>query len=314
LRILEGQLAQGQAPDLRLDRLRLDTLLDAVVTDYTNNGHRSLADLEIRIDKHIAPLLGERRAVTLTSADIADYVSRRKAAGAANATINRELAVIKRAFSLAWRAYRLPGPHIAMLAEDNTRSGFLDRAQLEALCRHLPAFLIPVARFAFLTGWRISEIRKLEWRHVDLDAGELHLDPEMSKNKSGRVFRLTAELRTLLEPLKPKDRIATHVFTYTRGKKKKTVLPLGNHRKEWNKACTAAGLPGRIFHDLRRSAVRQFVRDGIPERVAMQMTGHRTRAVFERYNIVSSNDLEMARKLTEAGTKAGTGKKERSAK
>ena len=153
-----------------------------------------------------------------------------------------------------------------------------------------------VVSFCDITGWRIpSEVLTLQWRQVDLAAGIVRLDPGTTKNSEGRVFPMTTALRQLIEQQKAvRDQV----------KREKSVLcpwvfhrdgePIRRFTKAWKSTCSAAGCPGRIPHDLRRTAVRNLVRAGVPERVAMQMTGHKTRSVFERYNIVSDGDLTLA--------------------
>ena len=130
---------------------------------------------------------------------------------------------------------------------------------------------------------------------MDFEAGQIILDVGSTKNDEGRVFPFTRELRQLLNKQKQhtlklqreQDQVIPWVF-HRKGR------PIGDFRKAWATACKKAGLPGRIPHDFRRTAVRDLVRAGIPERVAMQMTGHKTRSVFERYNIVSEGDLVAA--------------------
>ena len=170
---------------------------------------------------------------------------------------------------------------------------------------HLPAEIQPVVSVAYLTGWRIaSEVLPLQWRQVDFGAGEVRLDAGTTKNGEGRVFPMTTELRQVLEGqrvehtrLKQAGHLVPSVFfrmvAQGRGGTK-TPQPITSFGKAWKAACKAAGCPGKIPHDLRRTAVRNFVRSGIPERVAMRLTGHKTPSVFARYDIVSGEDLKDA--------------------
>ena len=128
-------------------------------------------------------------------------------------------------------------------------------------------------------------MRQLEWRDVDLRGRVLRLRPEISKNKDGRVLPLRGELLNILERSAERRRLDCVSVFHLEGQ------PIGQFRKSWKTACKSAGLSAIIPHDLRRTAVRNMVRSGIPERVAMSLSGHKTRAIFDRYNIVSEADL-----------------------
>jgi len=336
LRRREGDVERGARVTPKVDRVRLEEAARDVINDYRTNRKRSLDDTERRIHKHLVPYFGNRRMSSITTADIREYIAhrqqqttvvtkaftfatragtvrhvpeqRRTITGVSNGEINRELTVLKRMFSLAIQAGKLlQKPHIPLLKEHNVRVGFFEREEFDPVLGRLSDFVRPVAVFAYITGWRIdSEVLSLEWRHVDFRAGEVRLDPGMTKNGEGRTFPMTVELRALLD----RQRLLTDNLQRQDGRLCRYVFhrngePIRTFRVAFKSACTQAGCPGRLLHDLRRTAVRNLVRSGIPERVAMQLTGHKTRSVFERYNIVSGGDLRDAAKRLDA--LSGTG-------
>lgn len=178
-------------------------------------------------------------------------------------------------------------PDIPMLREAPARSGFFDRPQTEDVMAHLPAELAAAVKFGFITGWRFrSEILPLQWRQADFEAGEVRLLPGTTKNGQPRTFPMTADLRRLLldqqakhEDAKRQGHITPLVFfrMVAKGRGgKPEPKPIKAFTKAWRSACVAAGCPGRIPHDLRRSAVRTFVRAGLSEHVAMKLSGPRS--------------------------------------
>jgi len=297
LRTREGEIAKGAPVTAAIGRFRFEDAAADIETDYTVNGRRSLEDLKRRIALHLKPFFGSRRMSTITTSDVRAYTKLRLDQQAAPAAINRELAALKRMFTLSIRAGKLlVRPHIPMLAEHNIRAGFFERDEFERVRAHLPEALRPMITFAYLTGWRIqSEVLKLQWRQVDLKAGTVRLEPGTTKNDDGRLFPFDTklpELRSLLEAQRratsdvesARDLICRWVF-HRNGRQ------IRSFRKAWSDACETAGVPDRIPHDFRRTAVRNLERAGVSRSVAMKLTGHKTESVYRRYAIVSEADL-----------------------
>jgi integrase len=315
----EGATVEGRPIIPRAERLRVEDLLADLLNDYRINDRRSLDRTELSV-RHLREFFDGRRALDVTTSDVRAYVAGRQEADAANGTINRELAALKRAFNLAVKAEKLlRRPHIPMLDENNVRTGFFGEVEFLALHESLPEYArLPVA-FYYTYGWRKSEILNLTWPRVDLAAGTVRLEPGTTKNSEGRTVVLTEDLRDRLAKqwavtvalvrqrkpdATPREVVEAVPFVFHRKGKQ-----IKGFRKVWLTACRKAGLVGRIPHDFRRTAVRNMVRAGIPERVAMTITGHKTRSVFERYNIVSEGDLrEAAKRLggVLTGTISGT--------
>jgi integrase len=283
-----GEVANGQLIGPSEERFSFHDLTELLITDYEINGKRSIESVRLSI-KHLRRSFSLARAIDITADRVAKYVRERQRDGAANGSINRELAALKRAFTLATRAGRLrSAPYIPLLEENNSRRGFIDHASFVALREGLPAHLKDPVSFLYLSGWRISEMRSLEWRDVDFADYQVRLRPEESKNKDGRVLPLRGELWQIIERAHQKRRLECSFVFHESGE------PIGDFRKAWKTACRHAGISSIIVHDLRRTAVRNMVRAGIPERVAMELSGHKTRRIFDRYNIVSTQDLAAA--------------------
>lgn len=314
LRLREGDIERGVPVTPKLGRLTFDEAVAMVVADYQMNKRDTLADVQRRVDKHLRPFFGGRnRMIGITTDRVTTYSVDRQNAGASNAEINRELAILKRAFSLAVKAGKLMmRPHIPMLKEGNARKGFFEREEFQQVRKLLPEPLQPLITFAYLTGWRKEEVLSLEWRHVNFDAGEVRLEPGETKNDDGRTFPfgdMLPELRDLLtDQLKERKRVERKQGIICRFVFHRNGKQIRDYYDAWHTACHAAGLSGRIPHDFRRTAVRNLVRAGVPEKTAMLLTGHKTRAVFDRYDIVNKADLsEAVRKLgAVAGTISGT--------
>jgi integrase len=306
----EAELGLGAFTAPTVKRTTYDDLAQIIRDDYRVNGRKSAYTLETLLNR-LAEEFAGARATSITSDRLAAYVSRRLDAGAAGSTVRNETNALKRAFRLAKRMGKVAHvPEFPTVRVADPRAGFFEREAFAAVLAQLPAPLRAPIEFAYLTGWRVpSEVLPLRWAQVDFDAGVVRLEVGTTKNRAGRTFPF-AVLPALLALLDRQRAIVT-ALERERGQLIPFVFVRENGERirdfytAWHSACKRAAvrrrgeleiverpeLLGRVPHDFRRTAVRNLVRAGVPERVAMQLTGHKTRAIFDRYNIVSEADL-----------------------
>jgi integrase len=333
LRKREGEISGGKLPGIYFDRVKFDELADDFLADYRINQMRlpKRAALNVR---HLWEYFEGFRVPQITTPKVQAYIEQRSAwlcslcetafipgqvenikdplcphcdskdimKGASNATINRELAALKRMLNLG--AKQTPPevdrvPYIPMLKENNTRKGFFEHADFLALTEQLPDCLRGVVTFAYRTGWRLSEITGLTWDRLDLENGMVRLEAGETKNEEARTIYLYDELKELIhgqrQAQKQLQALTPFVFPNIHGNGQ-----IKQFYKAWGKACEGAGIGKKLFHDFRRTAVRNMVRSGVPEAVAMNISGHKTREVFERYNIIDNADLKLAAEKQQA--------------
>jgi integrase len=320
-----AEITTGSFVGPRAERIRVEELAEDFLRDYRINGRKSLQDAKARWRLHLQPFFGNLRAVEISSDLVARYVDSRQQAGAENATINREIACLKRMYHLGEKMTPpkvLRVPVFPKLKEDNIRKGFLEDAAYFRLVNDSPELWFRVLLELGRTyGWRRGELLRMRVREVDLLAKTLRLEPGTTKNRDGREVTMTDGIYRLMSGLIAGKKADDFVFTREDG------TPVRDFRKAWWAACIRAGVgkmvcsqcsrptttkkcdacdsdnlkyEGLIFHDLRRTAARNLRRAGVAEGIIQKIGGWRTRSVFERYAIVTQTDIKDAMRMLES--------------
>jgi integrase len=292
------ELSGGPAENVLISEL-LDDVLKSDIEESTRHIWRLV------IEKNLRPFFGKIRAARLSTDLLDDYREQRIQAGRAHSTANRELSILRTAFHNARK--RTPPkvtavPFFPMVKETTVRSGFLDDEVYVKLRDAIAPELKALFVCGYVAGMRKGELLQVQWSMVDLTGGFIHLPPRITKTREGRsVPILAGDMRNYLEAAK-KERDeqwpeSPWVFSWKGDQIK-------NFRGGWDKAVKAAGVPDLTFHDLRRTAVRNMRRDGVPQVIRMKISGHKTDSMERRYNIVDGADLAVAKEFMERGMMA----------
>lgn len=304
LRARFREIAGETFAGLKAERVTVAELLDELLAFSENNGKRAAHKMRSHLQA-VRSFFGLSRAVDVTSSTIERYKAQRLRAGKAPATVNREMEGLRQAFNYAAKQTpptfpRHRVPHIPLLAVDNVREGYFERADFEALQKHIED---PDVRdfigWGFRTGMRKGSIAKLTWDMLDTKSWTLTLPGTITKNKARQVLKLDGEVQTIMER-RVKARRLDCPLIFHRVSKGQPGQPVKDFTLAWRKALKTAGLPaGRLFHDLRRSAVRNLLNAGVDPAVAMKVSGHKTMAMLSRYNVISEQQTAAAFRKTD---------------
>ena len=294
-----------------------ENLVDGLIGDYKLNGRKSLESAATNNIKHLREFFGFDRAVDIGAGDrYKKYQLRRLEQGASVATANREVAMLRRMFSIQVEAGTLSRrPVFKMLDGEKVRQGFVEHGDFQRLIGKLPDHLQPLIEFQYVGGWRKSAARNLEWKEIDMHGRTARLKAEDSKNSEPWVLPLAGRLWEIIQERAKARRLDCVYVFHDDGKK------IGDFRKAWQTACVAAGLgvfvkkeqtegdakekrqrkkyDGLIIHDLRRCAARNLSRAGVSEVVAMKITGHKTASMYRRYRIIDEREIREALEKTQ---------------
>lgn len=298
--IAEGKYLDKQRPVTT----SFDDLARAYLA-YARENKRSW-ERDIRSVKPLAEVFGGKKLTGITPAAIERYKTWRLASISRQgrhpkpATLNRELACLKHMFNVARKGLidlrgglprENPVSSVKFLDEQNIRDRVLTPDEFQRILAASPDYLKPILICAYYTGMRRGEILGLTWDRVDLKAGFIRLKEMDTKTGEGRSIPIGSELREAFEhlpmALDAHGQRVPSVFT-------RHGQPLKSVREVFARVCEKTGITGFVFHDLRHTAVTNLRRAGVDALTAMKITGHKTMAVFKRYNTIDETDLQTA--------------------
>ena len=286
-----GELSGGTA-----DKALITELLDDVLKSDIKPSTRYVWGKVI--EKNIRPFFGNLKAQRLTTDHMDRYREKRKGEGRSDSTVNRELSILRTSFHNARKRTPpkvLSVPYFPIVAETNIRKGFLSDEQYDRLRGELPEELKALFVTAWITGLRRGEITAIQWPQVDFEAGLITLEKGETKNDEPRsVPILDGDMLDLLISSKRERDEQWPNSPWVFSRRGERII---DFRWSWDEACKRAGVPDLNFHDLRRTAVRNMRRAGIPQVIRMKISGHKTDSMERRYNIVDAEDLQMAKEL-----------------
>jgi integrase len=289
----------GKYARRRQQAVTIAMLLELVVEDYQRHGRKSLHSAKLLRDFWVKEA-GDRRADHVTGTTLIQFADKWGREGLTTASINRRMTALLRGYRLGREAQPPLLTHSPVwhkLTEAPARSGFVERPVYETIRDRLPAYARIPTTIAFWTGMRFGEICEIQWRQVRFEHGRqvvhIHLAGSQTKTSQPRMVIMGGDLYETLQVWHSETQLrypACPWVCHYRGRQ------ISSLEKLWKRTMLELGVPfdSVLFHDLRRTGVRNLVRAGVPEKIAMAISGHRTRSVFDRYNIVNEEDLEAA--------------------
>jgi integrase len=291
--ILRGVTTKREAEEVERERLRNSTgpiefkrfegLARWFLTHPDKQSKKTLDRDQQRFEKHLLPYFGHCKPHDINSSMVDDYKVRRQKQFAANATINRELALLKSIFRFALKKEKVSRvSQIDLLPEDNVRQRFVTEEEFQKILPFLSGDVLPVVVIAYYTAMRLGEILALRWKNVDLKRRLFLFETEKTRKRKQRAVALHPEIIKLFQSV-PRGFGETPVFK----------ISIDRVERTWKRACKKAKVKDAIIHDFRRTrATIWHKEEGLPQDLIMHMTGHQTDSMFRRYQIVSTEYVE----------------------